>query len=951
MAMLKRLWLIARELGVVVFATRVPTLVVAMVFLLLAITEPAQDMLAEAVLDLFADVPTNLGGHRFGRALTIPLSLIALAASAWYWSRVALLYHRSMSDLPDNDEGRFRSQWRPAVVLWWPRLVGTAVFVGCALGLFGAVEQYVTLKADDGLLRALLGECLWLLLAMAMVLALGGLFLWLLIMRRRLIPGLRVSADPWALNGAVDPRAPLRRIAAIRMPQTVAPGWQRLGNIMLVASLVATILSLLWAGFWPVAMGDFFGGLAIALWAAAVGIPWFTFLTVASATNRLPYFGLAAVLVLAVPTINGWLFHRIDNHDVRRIEGSAALPARPRIDDVFDAWLEERRAAAETAYSSACLGDPRKAEQTGLCRSEEERRACKAPECVLWQEQPPFIVVAAEGGASRAGYWTALAVGEMLRQDPKLRDSIFALSSVSGGTLGAVLVRALIDVDRIQEKHGLKDGQRVLCNSGEPEPQPYLSCMRVFMRRDFLASAFAGMFYTDLLQRLIPSGVVALPDRARTLERSWERSWDDVVENLMPLPGSEPDKVRQEVKNIFGKGFLATWGRRIVKKDGRAVVADANDPIKPWPVLLLNGTSVETGRRVLTTNVDALTSFREPTSRTGGMDEAYLPCVAALTRYGKDAKLIEQLDRCNLWEAPAVEDPFTTLAADMPVSTAANMSARFPLVEPAGGITSPVSGKRLYHVVDGGIYENFGAQTIGDLLRRYLLIKVRAEDDAAAAKDPSRQWYGKPKVRPIVVLVSTDHELDGVRQVAAAYRGEDDRVGGQTTGARNKVVERKLRLGCGAAAGAGKGVPLCDARLMKGANEVLGDVAALYNTRSGRGESNILGIREALATAQFYDENFFHFRQCMNGTLRPASMTWYVSGISRSFMSLLLPSAHPAYSHKAEDLALRMSFAAWMKGAKTLADSQAGGVLDPCMNHAELKRLLDRTDRIRKGER
>ena len=345
-------------------------------------------------------------------------------------------------------------------------------------------------------------------------------------------------------------------------------------------------------------LGDRFGGLAVALLAGAVAIPLFSLLTIWTATTRFPWFGVAAVFVVFLPALNGWLSNRIDNHDIRTVDKPVAT--RLTIDEALDAWLKERGPGSVAT------------------------------------KRPPFIVVAAEGGASRAGYWTVLSLGEMVRQDPAIRDSIFAISSVSGGSVGAVLMRALIDLDRVQETElgWTNPADRVVCNSGEATPQPYLSCIRVFMRRDFLAAAFSGMFFTDLLQRVVPAAWYRLPDRAETLERSWERSWDDMIASLK-LP-KDADAARlaalqKRATGLFGKGFVDTWGK------GAKVLGGAND-VKAWPVLLLNGTAVETGRRVITSNVEILTrAFPTMTRKDASPANAAvtLPCVATLTDYGQ----------------------------------------------------------------------------------------------------------------------------------------------------------------------------------------------------------------------------------------------------------------------------------------------------------------------------
>jgi hypothetical protein len=883
MNVLQRLWLIAKELAVVAFATRVPTLVVAMVIFLLAFTEPAQDMLAEAVNEAFPDLfktarPDDLPpSHWPLRWLAIVGALFVLAFTAWYWARVVLMFHRAMPDLSGHSEDQYRAEWRPRIVLWWPRALGTLVFVGCAWGLWNAADMYPRAGGDAGhLVRAAVAT-----------LVMGLLFLLLLIGRRHLLPGgARASLERrWALCGREDERAPFTRWRDL-FRLVVIPGQinklRLVGDIMLVLSLACTLGLIVWAAVSPVSLGDGLGGLAISLFAAAVAIPWFTLLTILAATTRFPWFGLAAVFVLLVPVANGWFARDsdyLDNHGVRTLGEPNQLPQRLTIDEALDGWLQEQ-------------GD----------------------------RPAPFIVVATEGGASRAGYWTALTLGELLRQDPKARDSIFAISSVSGGSLGAVLMRALIDLDRLQEGGlGWPADKRVICDSGEPDPKPYLSCVRVFMRRDFLASAFAGMFYTDLLQRPVPALVHKFPDRAETIERSWERSWDDLVDALKPASTGDKDvtglaELQKKAKGLFGRGFLASWGR-----DGKAL--DGRQATKPWPILLLNGTSVETGRRVVTSNVSTVTTAKPVDS--DGKSAVLFPCVATIVSDGRPQGDLR--NDCLIWEEPAVADPFMTSETDMPVSTAANMSARFPIIEPAGGIRNAKATphRRAYHVVDGGIYENFGAQTTRDLLHHVVVV------------DKHRRGPASNPIVPLVVLISDDHELDGIRQVGAAYGSAGPSVSPSQATSGERPAERTMELVCDQK-GYGK-VPLCTAKLMKDANEVLGDPTALYRTRSGRGESGILGLREQLAEWSFPDQDFFHFRHCKNGDRRPASMTWYVSPISQSFMDELLPSVLMALPGKG---AANLTYADWMDLLRTKSGS-GNGYRDPCQNHIELKRLID----------
>src|SRR5262249_26799945 len=148
-----------------------------------------------------------------------------------------------------------------------------------------------------------------------------------------------------------------------------------------------------------------------------------------------------------------------------------------------------------------------------------------------------------------------------------------------------------------------------------------------------------SMFGQDAVNTAVP--YFALPDRAAAIERSWEIAFAQHT-------GTE----------IADLQFPALW---------------PNNAEHPWPALLLNGTVVETGGRIVVSNLLL-----------------------------KDAS-------CSFFI-----DALSVTGTRMRVSTAANMSARFTYVEPAGQIVNANVSDPCVHdlqVVDGGYFENFGATT------------------------------------------------------------------------------------------------------------------------------------------------------------------------------------------------------------------------------------------------
>lgn len=230
----------------------------------------------------------------------------------------------------------------------------------------------------------------------------------------------------------------------------------------------------------------------------------------------------------------------------------------------------------------------------------------------------PIYVVVAEGGGIRAAYWTAGVLGAIQDKDKNFKDNLFAISSVSGGSLGAAVFVTLIKKQ-----------------SGKlPEKAFYVNKSREILRNDFLSPVIAGFFSGDILQEIIPLPIYSL-SRGNAIEKAWELAWKKSM-------GSDDLK----------KPFKSLW---------------KNDEECKIPLLFLNGTWAETGKRLIASYVQI-------------DDEIF-----------KDAS-----------------DIYTDLKNDMRISTAVHNSARFPYICPAGRLNYI---DHMKHVVDGGYFDNSGAIT------------------------------------------------------------------------------------------------------------------------------------------------------------------------------------------------------------------------------------------------
>ena len=193
-----------------------------------------------------------------------------------------------------------------------------------------------------------------------------------------------------------------------------------------------------------------------------------------------------------------------------------------------------------------------------------------APEAALtgWlngqQGRPTLVIVATAGGGSRAAYWTASVLGTIQDLHPGFDDQIFGISGVSGGSVGAAVYRGLLTA--------LPESPAA-CSSNPPGGYAYRHCARSILRRDFLNPALSAALLPDLVQRFLPWGF--LPDRAEGLEQAWEDAWRDAMG-------------QSSHQGLMGGDFFAAWPK-----------GGDEDDRSGLPALFLNGTSVATGKRIV----------------------------------------------------------------------------------------------------------------------------------------------------------------------------------------------------------------------------------------------------------------------------------------------------------------------------------------------------------------
>lgn len=503
------------------------------------------------------------------------VAVLAWALSAWYWTRTILTFESW--------------QTRDSLRRNLPHALGTVALVGVALALLKAAWGYAVFDFEDE-------RPIQRLITLGVIsIVLAALFLWLVSRRRgsasRHLVELEGSDQAAGLHSALEQIRGLPTSAKV------------LTGLFMALSLSLLVLLTLKT----VRVAYFLGTVPLLLLSAASWILFGTLLVHFSSAKKVP---LVTLLIVVAILFSFWN----DNHAIRVVPDSGALPALPA--GQADVELE---APAKSISDREVLGQ--------RFRSWYQDKKGK-----------PIFLVAAEGGGIRAAYWTANVLAAIQDENPEFARHLFAISGVSGGSLGGAVFTSLV-AERLA-----RGGEELPCGS-------YQECTTAILGRDFLSPAVGMLLGPDLLQRFLPFGVGQF-DRSLGLERAWEAAWQEET-------GSRR----------FAEPFLDLWRG----EHGLEV-----------PSLILNGTHVETGRRILTSNLKPLPS------ESGESPEFY------------DAYHMHDI-----------------LDADLPLSTAAHNSARFSYVSPAGSLMAEVDGKRVLrgHVVDGGYFENSGATTVLEVLK------------------------------------------------------------------------------------------------------------------------------------------------------------------------------------------------------------------------------------------
>ncbi|MFS8039070.1 hypothetical protein ACI7BZ_19285 [Xanthobacter sp. AM11] len=563
-----------------------------------------------------------------------------------------------------------------------PRLLGALPFLAFAIGASRAVANLPTIsdQAVVDAARAQLALVFWTMLAGAV------LFLLYAAARTRLTRLGRFAAFDAALGARLAPLFALLGIAP--RPGDGAGDLHATGRLALLAYGVAVIAVLAASPLWLAAR------LPLALAIPLIFGGWLPILSYLSSIGRRFHLPLVAGLFL-LGAAGIYIFG--DNHAVRTLTATDPAHRRTPLTQAIHQWMR----------ANGCAEAP---------------DTCPRP-----------LIIAAAGGASRAGFFTASVIGHFLDFDQHRAGSaftradgskvtraarddgrfsaaveqalagqdiaarIFAISGVSGGSYGAAVTAAALEA---------RAGTAPPCPAGAPAywyggaVSGWRDCLEALTAGDYLTATFFGLAFHDQVQ-------LFLQDRAALLERAFEARF---------------------AQGLDASGQGSGTGGRLAAP----FLGPPRDSARWVPFLVLNGTSVETGQRIITTDL--------------------LPTYAANGRCPSGGPGAE----CPIFTHAIDFHGLVRSDLDVRMSTAATNSARFPVISPPGAIYQ-VDTDVVDRIVDGGYFENFGAESALELAQAVVEVEPRlAPFVLVISNDPASVLTEERTARGVVVPDADD---------------------------------------------------------------------------------------------------------------------------------------------------------------------------------------------------
>jgi hypothetical protein len=597
------------------------------------------------------------------------VALFFWALCLWYWSRVMMRFvHDDFLDSKgDKSEDK---EWKVGLLTWFrkhiPRLMGLVPFIIMFIAFPEAEKVYSKHLSDIAHLN--LSYLSW------TSLGLGSLYYCIVVLRRGVILGYKNSE---------------------LVKKHYAPNyenWRDLGRTsftILFATLSLSTVIFIVVCINP-QMATLLGTGSVLFLASA---SWVAFGSTMVSLGKGFKFPVIFAALIGAFTIGPCT----DNHQVRTLDSvtpemlQLTWDQRPTVEEDFKEWLATR---------SAIFGEDK-------------------------ENVHPIFIVAAEGGGIRAAYWTANLLAAFQDTNPKFADHVYALSGISGGSLGAALF-----VNLLKHQKDLNcDPQGIVKKTKKNR-----SCAHAILSEDFLTPTVASMLYPDLIQRLnFLSFIYKFPDRAYALETSFEKSWAKHIGN-----------------DRFSHSFLESW---------EASRSLGDTPKTRLPSLFLNSTWVEGGKRVIASNVQILKEHFPDAEDLFSILCSEIPLSTAVHNSAR----FSYVSPAGTMEEPMLDGKPCRQHLEKVADDLGNKAAKNKIKGLA--MKEDVNREVWGHVVDGGYFENSGNTTTYDILSTIEGAFSNDELVCGPEDQPELQF----RCLPVVITLINDPKL------AVASKPDPDR--------------------------------------------------------------------------------------------------------------------------------------------------------------------------------
>jgi hypothetical protein len=463
-------------------------------------------------------------------------------------------------------------------------------------------------------------------------------------------------------------------------------------------------------------------GMKLAIWKAILGALVLGFTSALpliyyrSDTEHFPILASVLILVISATWTFGGIAFFADRYRIPVLTTFIVFMVLPRVVPGFDG--KPLTGAQEEHYLSYISGAPQSSLPTPGQVLDTRLRSeyCGGSACdhLPAGVQPTVIVVTSTGGGIHAAAWTTAVLGQLEQQfADQFHQHVVLLSTVSGGSVG--LYDYLRELDPAT-------------NSGHPDWKRMNSSSRC----SGLEGVGWGLVYYDIPKAVVPvipylispsSGKDDLQadplgkDRTWSLRRAMERNLQDpfcsewayfgAPRGVPPLRPGDPrvhhDEVEAHQHNNPDNAVNLTLAKLGVTAGPDSI-----------PAFTMNTTTVEGGNRLL------LSNYFVPRNNSAN-PLITKPAYSFLELY-----------------SPSAPRPIDA-PIDLPLATAAQMSATFPYVSSAATL-KVAPPQNAVHFVDGGYYDNDGTASAIEFLRYALteskLLQPKSSATALKGKQP-----------------------------------------------------------------------------------------------------------------------------------------------------------------------------------------------------------------------